>query len=1054
MNERFEIRGASSGPGSRFPSLPAGRTAAGDVSARRLVHSPYQNGQDAQTGTEVHTLVASDFSPSTKVTNGDRWESGSEAGATVGRGDLYVSASLRDLYLVLESRGLPPDLIDRILGRIRRGTAARGREIGPEAFLALDASRGLDGVRRGLVRVDNGYGLLSDVLTIGGESRLGVRADVRLSTYSPEGSQGEERTLPLDVRCLAFGDRLTTTTLREFTGDLGLGQGGNVLLEGFIAPGNRDLSEGVLDTPSASHWRPFVELNISALRFALGEDPIDLPPPGGGGDSGSRDRDGGPGPAGSGPGGGQGPGSDPSDPPSPGRNQAVQPTRDTRPALVGRQDGEEVTFSTPGAGTRTYRNPTIAWRDCKPYVVVPGGEVTFSGGTFSTRTRTIRIPEEAYDQIPGLAEEAARRLDRCENNARAIRRAGVARGAVRRGRGRTGGPTPTSGTVGVAGSPPGEVSTTNGGAVRAPRPAEEGGRSEGSDMPASRQRRAVEDAGVGQADPAASYALSPSLYAGTSAFISALDSGADLPVASPAAVRERELLGAGAPSTGALQADRSEIAECPTSDTNDSTNTAGVHGQSSAPVPGLQRFGGTIPLGSALAAVSAKERFDFLRASLPLGLGEVPVFGKPGSFVEVTDQIAAIGAQLNSITRLVQGLMVGPESGIDHAAVNLAAVATNQNGVGPSSHVLGSNLIDPDDSFQVPPAAIFRRDVQAIDRSVLVDQPATSFVRKLAGDVTDPTPVVSAKKITEGEAADTGSYFRGEGGSGSAEITGEGGFSGEGPGSFGGDVTAGTSRLGANGVLTQPEVATASTPGDGFGVYYTGTDGKPYHKNSAGTETDLSTGSGGGGGVEVGQLMFWGGDSASIPSDYVIANGQELDRSTYSTLFSAVGAAHGAGDGSTTFGTPDMRNRVPRGVNNADTGVRAGNGVVPVAEDTGTDGVALTAANIPDLITASDVVIGSSGSGTSGGATAALTLVNIRSVAIAQGPSATTNVYAPGSYDGIASTTQGNHSHSTPAHSHTGSGTGQTTNTSGSSAGDSFSVKNPGRAGVWIQRAA
>jgi microcystin-dependent protein len=39
-----------------------------------------------------------------------------------------------------------------------------------------------------------------------------------------------------------------------------------------------------------------------------------------------------------------------------------------------------------------------------------------------------------------------------------------------------------------------------------------------------------------------------------------------------------------------------------------------------------------------------------------------------------------------------------------------------------------------------------------------------------------------------------------------------------------------------------------------------------------------------------------------------------LSRTTYATLFSIVGTTYGAGDGSTTFAIPDLRGRVPAGV--------------------------------------------------------------------------------------------------------------------------------------------
>jgi len=44
----------------------------------------------------------------------------------------------------------------------------------------------------------------------------------------------------------------------------------------------------------------------------------------------------------------------------------------------------------------------------------------------------------------------------------------------------------------------------------------------------------------------------------------------------------------------------------------------------------------------------------------------------------------------------------------------------------------------------------------------------------------------------------------------------------------------------------------------------------------------------------------------SLPSGYLLANGQAVSRSTYSALFSAIGTTYGTGDGSTTFNVPDL----------------------------------------------------------------------------------------------------------------------------------------------------
>lgn len=49
------------------------------------------------------------------------------------------------------------------------------------------------------------------------------------------------------------------------------------------------------------------------------------------------------------------------------------------------------------------------------------------------------------------------------------------------------------------------------------------------------------------------------------------------------------------------------------------------------------------------------------------------------------------------------------------------------------------------------------------------------------------------------------------------------------------------------------------------------------------------------------------------PAGYLKANGATVSRTTYAALFAAIGTTFGAGDGSTTFGIPDMRGVFPRG---------------------------------------------------------------------------------------------------------------------------------------------
>lgn len=60
--------------------------------------------------------------------------------------------------------------------------------------------------------------------------------------------------------------------------------------------------------------------------------------------------------------------------------------------------------------------------------------------------------------------------------------------------------------------------------------------------------------------------------------------------------------------------------------------------------------------------------------------------------------------------------------------------------------------------------------------------------------------------------------------------------------------------------------------------------------------------------------------AGSPPSGWLICDGQAVSRSIYSTLFAVIGETFGAGDGSTTFNVPDLRQRFPLGVAAAGTG--------------------------------------------------------------------------------------------------------------------------------------
>lgn len=78
----------------------------------------------------------------------------------------------------------------------------------------------------------------------------------------------------------------------------------------------------------------------------------------------------------------------------------------------------------------------------------------------------------------------------------------------------------------------------------------------------------------------------------------------------------------------------------------------------------------------------------------------------------------------------------------------------------------------------------------------------------------------------------------------------------------------------------------------------------------------------GGSEVPIGAIEGWGADTA--PANWLLCDGSAVSRSTYSLLFATIGTTYGIGDGSTTFGLPDLRQRFPLGKADAGTGSSLG----------------------------------------------------------------------------------------------------------------------------------
>jgi microcystin-dependent protein len=64
----------------------------------------------------------------------------------------------------------------------------------------------------------------------------------------------------------------------------------------------------------------------------------------------------------------------------------------------------------------------------------------------------------------------------------------------------------------------------------------------------------------------------------------------------------------------------------------------------------------------------------------------------------------------------------------------------------------------------------------------------------------------------------------------------------------------------------------------------------------------------GGGSTPIGAVVPYAGNVA--PQGWLVADGSEVSRTTYSALFQAIGTTYGPGDGTSTFNVPDLRGRV------------------------------------------------------------------------------------------------------------------------------------------------
>ena len=83
------------------------------------------------------------------------------------------------------------------------------------------------------------------------------------------------------------------------------------------------------------------------------------------------------------------------------------------------------------------------------------------------------------------------------------------------------------------------------------------------------------------------------------------------------------------------------------------------------------------------------------------------------------------------------------------------------------------------------------------------------------------------------------------------------------------------------------------------------------------TVVDVSYSVAGADTVPVGTIIPYSGDT--LRESYMVCDGRELSRVVYKELFDTIGTTYGSGDGSTTFNIPDLRHRVPVGLDTGNT---------------------------------------------------------------------------------------------------------------------------------------
>lgn len=66
--------------------------------------------------------------------------------------------------------------------------------------------------------------------------------------------------------------------------------------------------------------------------------------------------------------------------------------------------------------------------------------------------------------------------------------------------------------------------------------------------------------------------------------------------------------------------------------------------------------------------------------------------------------------------------------------------------------------------------------------------------------------------------------------------------------------------------------------------------------------------------VPLGVVLPYSDDATPANTDWLLAQGQAVSRATYADYFTLVGTTYGVGDGATTFNLPNLKGRIPVGL--------------------------------------------------------------------------------------------------------------------------------------------